>query len=77
MLCKGLTLAMSDAYIAFLLLLLKPAEQAQVGKTELFINWFRNPKSTYSTENWKKTQRSKQRLTAPLNPSNVPVSNTV
>ena len=29
-----------------LLLLLKPAAQAQVGKTKLFINWFRNPTST-------------------------------
>ena len=35
----------------FLLLILKPAAQAQVGKIELFINFFRNPTSTCATEN--------------------------
>ena len=54
--------------ILLLLLLLKPAAQAQVGKTKLFINCFRNPTSTCTTENWKKTiQGRNQWSAAPLN----------
>ena len=39
----------------YYLLLLKPAAQAQAGKTKLFINCFRNPTSTCATENKTKT----------------------
>ena len=61
-----------------LLLLFKPAAQAQVGKTKLFINCLRNPTNTCATEKLKKqTHGSNQRLTALLTPYNVPVSNTV
>ena len=63
--------------LLLLLLLLKPAAQAQVGKPKLFINCFRNPTSTRATEKENTTQRSNQRLAAPLNPSSVPVLNTV
>ena len=38
-------------------LLLKPAAQAQVEKTKLFINCFRNPTSTCAAENWKNELR--------------------
>ena len=37
-----------------LLLILKPAAQAQVGKTKLFINCFRNPTSTCVTKKRRK-----------------------
>ena len=63
--------------LLLLLLLLKPPAQAQVGKTKLFINCFRNPTSTGATEKENTTQGSNQRLTALLNPSSVPVSNSV
>ena len=36
------------------LLLLKLAAQAQVGKTKLFRNSFRDPKITFAMENWRK-----------------------
>ena len=59
-----------------LLLLLKQAAQAQVRKTKLVINCLRNSTSTCATaEKLKKqTRGSHQRLIAPLNLSNVPVS---
>ena len=57
--------------LLLLLLLLKPAAHAQVGKTQLFINCFRNLQKTEENT----TQRSNQRLTAPWNLSSVPVSN--
>ena len=42
----------SAAFIMIIiLLLLKPAAQAQVGKTKLILNCFRNPTSTCATEN--------------------------
>ena len=48
------------------LLLFKPATQDQVGKTKLFINYFRNPTSTCATRNWKSTtQGSNQSYTTP------------
>ena len=37
--------------VLLLLLLLKPAAHAQVGKTKLFVNCFRNPTSTCATKN--------------------------
>ena len=43
-----------------LLLLLKPAAQTQVGKTELFINCLCNPTSTCATENSRKHHSGKQ-----------------
>ena len=55
------------------ILLLKPVAQAQVGKTKLFINCFRNPQAPATQKAGKSTtQGSNQRLTAPLNPSIVP-----
>ena len=52
-----------------LLLLLKPAAQAQAGK-KLFINCFRNPTSTVPRKTEENTtQGFNQRLTTPLNPS--------
>ena len=42
------------------ILLLKPAAQAQVGKTKLSINCFRNSTSTCDTENWRKHNLRKQ-----------------
>ena len=39
---------------SMLLLLLKPAAQAKVGKTKLIINFFRNPTCICATENWRK-----------------------
>ena len=46
-----------------LLLLLKLAAQAWVGKTRLFINCFHNPTSNCETKTEKQTQGSNQRLT--------------
>ena len=43
-----------------LLLLLKTAAQAQVGKIKVFINCFRNPTSSLVTENWRKHNSGKQ-----------------
>ena len=42
------------------LLLLKLAAQAQVEKTKLFINYFRNPTSTCATNNSRKHNSGKQ-----------------
>ena len=58
--------------------LLKPAAQAQVDKTKLFINCLcATPQAHAQRKTEKQTQGSNQRLTSPLNPSNVPVSTTV
>ena len=38
----------------YYLLLLKPAAQAQVEKTKLVINCFRNPTGTWATKSWRK-----------------------
>ena len=48
-------------FYLLLLLLVKPAAQAKVGKTKLFINCFRNPTSTCATENWTKHHSGKHR----------------
>ena len=64
------------AYI-IIIIIIKTSSTGPDGKTELFINCLCNPTSTCATENKKQTQWSNQQLTAPLNPSNVPVSNTV
>ena len=60
--------------LLLLLSLLKPAAQAQEGKIKLFINCFRNPTTPAPRKTDENiTQGSNQRLTAPLNPSSVPV----
>ena len=59
----------------FLLLLLKPAAQAQVGR--IVYKLLSHPTSTNAKENCKTAQGNNQRLTAPLNPSNDPVSSTM
>ena len=46
--------------LLLLLLLLKPAAQAHVRKTKLFINWFRNSISTCATENSRKHNSGKK-----------------
>ena len=46
--------------VYLLLLLLKPAAEAQVGKTRQFLNCFLNPTSTWATENWRKHNSGKQ-----------------
>ena len=40
--------------IIIIIIIINPAAQAQVGKTKLFINCFRNPTSTSVTEKWGK-----------------------
>ena len=65
--CEGILLRW--LLLLLLLLLLKPAAHAQVGKTP------RAPAPQKTEDNT--TQGSNQRLTAPLKPSSVPVSNTV
>ena len=68
-------MAMNKIQILLLLLFnfLKPVAQAQEGKTKLFTNCKR--KNNKHLRHGK--QGSNQWLTAPLNPFNVPVSNTV
>ena len=61
-----------------LLLLLKPAAQAQAWKTEIVYRLFSQPhKHMRHGKQENVTKASNQRLTAPLNPSNVPASNTL
>ena len=48
--------------------IIKTTSTAQVGKTELFIYWFRNYKAPAPRKTEKQTQGSDQRLTAPINP---------
>ena len=66
------------SYSSILLLLLKPAPQTQVGKTKLVTNWWATSRAPAPPKTEKTTtQGSNQRLTAPLNLSSIPVSNTV
>ena len=59
-------------------LLLKPAAQAQVLKTNMFTKLaYETPHAPQTRKTERQTQGSNQLLTAPLNPSNVSVSNTV
>ena len=52
-----------------IILLLKPPAQAQVWKTKLFINCFRNHTSTCATENWRKHNSGEQpTVDCPLEP---------
>ena len=58
-----------------LLLLLKPAIHAKVGKNKVVYKLLPQPASPKTEENT--TQGKNQRLPAPLNPFSVTVSNTV
>ena len=53
-----------ELLLLVLLLLLKPAAQAQVGKTKLFINCFATPQAPAPHKTEKQTHMSNQRLTA-------------
>ena len=75
--CRNLNI-FSRIILLLLLLLLKPEAQAKVGKTKLFILAFATPQAPAPRKTEVNTTRgSNQRLTAPLYPSGVPVSNTV
>ena len=63
--------------IKWQLLLLKTAVQAQVGKIKLYINFYATLQAPAKRKTEKQTKGSYQRLTAPLNPSNIPLSNIV
>ena len=56
-----------NIYDLILLLLLKPAAQAQVGITKSFVNCFRNPASTCATGNWKTPLREASTVDCSLN----------
>ena len=63
--------------IIIIIIIIKTSSTGPSRKTKLFINCFRSPTSTCSMGKENATQGSNQRLTAPLNPSSVPVSYTV
>ena len=57
---------------------MKISSRRQSEKNKIVIKLLSQPKLIFITENWKNTTKgSNQRLTASLNPSNVPGSNTV
>ena len=65
-------------YMYFIIINIKTSGTGPRGENKLFTTCFRNATNTFASVNWKNTtQGSNQRFPAPLNPSNVPVSNTV
>ena len=65
-----------DIIFIILIIFIKPAAHAQVGNTKLLISYFCKLTSILRHGNERKYNSGK-RLTAPLNPSCVPVSNIV
>ena len=61
-----------------LFIIIKTSSTGPSGKNKIVHKLLSQPHKHLTTENWRApTQGSNQRLTAPLNPSSIPVSNTV